>query len=139
MPRARFCRERIGASFGCRGAALAAAMALRPAGSCAVALLLALVGLRHAAAEGSTLPPHIASMQLNTPKPVTEAQMIEFKQDFVDVDFNHDDAMDAQEVRAHFKDGISNLELFQFFIDSDKDHTGSISLQEYVDYAAMLN
>ena len=28
---------------------------------------------------------------------VTEAQMTEFKQDFVDVDFNLDDVMDAQE------------------------------------------
>ena len=45
------------------------------------------------------------------------------------------------EVRAHFtgKGGISNLELYQFFLDSDKDMSGTISLQEYVDYAAMLN
>jgi len=85
------------------------------------------------------LPPHIVSMQLSTPKPVTDAQMIEFKQDFVDVDFNRDNVMDAQEVRAHFKGGIGNVELYQFFLDSDKDHSGSITLQEYVDYATMLN
>merc|ERR1719183_1050680 len=76
---------------------------------------------------------------LSTPKPLTEAQLQEMKQDFIDVDFNKDDIMDAQEVRAHFKGGISNLELNQFFIDSDKDMTGSITLQEYVSYAALLN
>mmetsp|Transcript_104989 Transcript_104989/g.208723 ORF Transcript_104989/g.208723 Transcript_104989/m.208723 type:complete len:118 (+) Transcript_104989:71-424(+) len=87
------------------------------------------------------IPPHIAQMVLSTPKPVSEGQMTEFKQDFVDVDFNYDNVMDAQEVRAHFtgKGGISNLELYQFFLDSDKDMSGTISLQEYVDYAAMLN
>lgn len=76
---------------------------------------------------------------LTTPKPVTSAQMAEFKQDFLDVDFNKDNVMDAQEVRAHFKGGIATVELFQFFIDSDKDMTGSITLQEYIDYAAMLS
>mmetsp|Transcript_962 Transcript_962/g.1285 ORF Transcript_962/g.1285 Transcript_962/m.1285 type:complete len:121 (+) Transcript_962:37-399(+) len=87
-----------------------------------------------------TLPPHIAEMNLTTPKPVSEAQMAEFKQDFVDVDFNKDDEMDAQEVRAHFegKGGIGSLELYHFFLDSDKDQTGTTSLQEYVDYASML-
>eukprot|EP00930_Biecheleria_cincta_P101355 TRINITY_DN92992_c0_g1_i1.p1 TRINITY_DN92992_c0_g1~~TRINITY_DN92992_c0_g1_i1.p1 ORF type:complete len:112 (+),score=27.75 TRINITY_DN92992_c0_g1_i1:153-488(+) len=85
------------------------------------------------------IPPHIQAMQLSTPKPVTEAQLHEFKQDFVDVDFNKDDQMDAQEVRAHFKGGITDVELYQFFLDSDKDMSGDVSLQEYVDYAAMLN
>ena len=78
------------------------------------------------------------------------------------------------EVRAHFKGGISDVELFQFFLDSDtdkwlqwfchglgtrlkfwkgldlkchghhpvlsasQDRSGDVSLQEYVDYAAML-
>ncbi|CAK9004605.1 unnamed protein product [Durusdinium trenchii] len=84
------------------------------------------------------IPTHIQEMELSTPKPVTVAQMQEFKQDFVDVDFNKDDQMDAQEVRAHFKGGISDIELFQFFLDSDSDRSGDVSLQEYVDYAAML-
>merc|ERR1719188_1280487 len=91
--------------------------------------------------QQGTLPPHIAQMNLSTPKPVSEAQMAEFKQDFVDVDFNKDDEMDAQEVRAHFegKGGIANLELYHFFLDSDRDMSGTTSLQEYVDYAALLN
>lgn len=45
------------------------------------------------------IPEHIHAMELSTPKPVTNAQMQEFKQDFVDVDFNKDDQMDAQEER----------------------------------------
>ena len=36
------------------------------------------------------IPAHIQAMELSTPKPVTNAQMQEFKQDFVDVDFNKD-------------------------------------------------
>eukprot|EP00929_Paragymnodinium_shiwhaense_P107869 TRINITY_DN74216_c0_g1_i1.p1 TRINITY_DN74216_c0_g1~~TRINITY_DN74216_c0_g1_i1.p1 ORF type:complete len:113 (-),score=39.41 TRINITY_DN74216_c0_g1_i1:156-494(-) len=91
------------------------------------------------AAANAPLDQKLLDIQLSTPKPVTEAQMLEFKQDFADVDFNKDDVMDAQEVRAHFKGGISDIELYQFFLDSDKDKSGSISLQEYVDYAAMLN
>eukprot|EP00747_Dinoflagellata_sp_TGD_P162247 gnl/TRDRNA2_/TRDRNA2_179639_c0_seq1.p2 gnl/TRDRNA2_/TRDRNA2_179639_c0~~gnl/TRDRNA2_/TRDRNA2_179639_c0_seq1.p2 ORF type:complete len:105 (+),score=32.46 gnl/TRDRNA2_/TRDRNA2_179639_c0_seq1:111-425(+) len=78
------------------------------------------------------------TLPTNTPKPVTRAQQMEFKQDFIDVDFNKDDVMDAQEVRAHFKGGISTVELYQFFTDCDKDNSGAISLQEYVNYAAML-
>lgn len=83
--------------------------------------------------------PAPVAMSLSTPRPVTEAQLAEYKQDFIDVDFNKDDVMDAQEVRAHFKGGISNSELYQFFQDSDKDKSGTITLQEYVNYAAMLN
>merc|ERR1719414_2508841 len=111
--------------------------AVRCLGVAALAVLMA-----PAASEGQgTLPQRIAEMVLSTPKPVSDAQMVEFKQDFVDVDFNEDDVMDAQEVRAHFdgKGGIPNLELYQFFLDSDKDKSGTITLQEYVNYAAMLN
>merc|ERR1712039_967623 len=98
-----------------------------------------LIFLAAANGQAGTLDPKLAAMQLSTPKPVTEAQMMEFKQDFADVDFNKDDVMDAQEVRAHFKGGIANVELYQFFLDSDKDMSGSISLQEYVDYASTLS
>merc|ERR1719159_1280027 len=89
--------------------------------------------------SSTTKDPKEPTLPSNTPKPVTNAQLQEFKQDFLDVDFNKDEVMDAQEVRAHFKGGISAVELYQFFMDSDKDQSGSISLQEYVDYAALLN
>ncbi|CAJ1363146.1 unnamed protein product [Effrenium voratum] len=101
-------------------------------------LVLCAALFRSAANPLIQIPPHIQAMELSTPKPVTAAQMQEFKQDFVDVDFNKDDQMDAQEVRAHFKGGISDVELYQFFLDSDTDRSGDVSLQEYVDYAAML-
>ncbi|CAE8643539.1 unnamed protein product [Polarella glacialis] len=105
----------------------------------AVALVVSCWSSTARAAEVIAIPPHIQDMKLSTPRPVTDAQMHEFKQDFVDVDFNKDDQMDAQEVRAHFKGSISDAELFQFFLDSDKDTSGDVSLQEYVDYAAMLS
>merc|ERR1719512_523352 len=86
--------------------------AVRCLGVVALAVLIA-----PAASEGQgTLPPHIAEMVLSTPKPVTDAQMVEFKQDFVEVDVNG---------------GIANMELYQFFLDSNKDKSGSITMQEY--------
>merc|ERR1711953_938304 len=88
---------------------------LRRLGTASLVLMAAANG------QAGTLDPKLAAMQLSTPKPITEAQMLEFKQDFADVDFNKDDVMDAQEVRAHFKGGIANVELYQFFLDSDKD------------------
>ena len=102
-------------------------------------LRMALTGCASGSGEGQALPPHIALMQLSTPKLVTGARKAEFKQDFVNVDFSKDDNMDAEEVRAHFKGGIVDVELFQFFLDSDKDQSRTVSLQAYVDYAAMLN
>eukprot|EP00927_Polykrikos_kofoidii_P044898 TRINITY_DN38768_c0_g2_i1.p2 TRINITY_DN38768_c0_g2~~TRINITY_DN38768_c0_g2_i1.p2 ORF type:complete len:114 (-),score=26.57 TRINITY_DN38768_c0_g2_i1:219-560(-) len=99
----------------------------------------ALAALTMTSANSPTLSPEMVALQLSTPKPISEAQLLEFKQDFVDVDFNKDNIMDAQEVRAHFKTTISNADLFQFFVDSDKDNSGSIDLQEYVLYAAELS
>merc|ERR1740130_1534071 len=104
-----------------------------------MATLVVLATCEEAITTVAPVDPKEPTLPLNTPKPVTNAQLQEFKQDFLDVDFNKDDVMDAQEVRAHFKGGISTVELYQFFLDSDKDQTGSISLQEYVNYAAMLN
>mmetsp|Transcript_22625 Transcript_22625/g.41674 ORF Transcript_22625/g.41674 Transcript_22625/m.41674 type:complete len:142 (+) Transcript_22625:84-509(+) len=91
-----------------------------------------------AAAEAQRRSTPAPTLPANTPKPVSDAQLQEFIQDFLDVDFDQNDEMDAQEVRAHFRDGISTIELYQFFLDSDKDASGTISLQEYVNYAAML-
>lgn len=73
------------------------------------AVSLALVLLSRARSDPLIqIPPHIQTMELSTPKPVTEAQMQEFKQDFVDVDFNKDDQMDAQEVRPRvWRDGVT--------------------------------
>ncbi|CAJ1377965.1 unnamed protein product [Effrenium voratum] len=69
----------------------------------------------------------------------SEQELLEFKQDFLEFDLNKDNQIDAQEVRAQFKGNLDAKELHQFFIDVDKDLSGTISLQEYVDYAASLN
>ncbi|CAK9063335.1 Hypothetical protein SCF082_LOCUS32813 [Durusdinium trenchii] len=63
----------------------------------------------------------------------------EFKQDFLDFDLNKDNQIDAQEVRAQFKGELDAKELHQFFLDVDKDLSGTISMDEYIDYAASLN
>ena len=65
--------------------------------------------------------------------------MAEFKQDFLDFDLNKDNQIDAQEVRAQFKGELDAKELHQFFLDVDKDLSGTISMDEYIDYAASLN
>lgn len=63
----------------------------------------------------------------------------EFKQDFLEFDLNKDNQIDAQEVRAQFKGELDGKELHQFFVDVDRDLSGTISLEEYIDYAAALN
>mmetsp|Transcript_16204 Transcript_16204/g.37278 ORF Transcript_16204/g.37278 Transcript_16204/m.37278 type:complete len:143 (+) Transcript_16204:110-538(+) len=116
----------------------AAAQEAQPSGNAAQSdFFKATADEQKTAAEVARTTP-APTLPSNTPKPVSEAQLQEFIQDFLDVDFDKNDEMDAQEVRAHFKTGISTMELYQFFLDSDKDASGTISLQEYVDYAAML-
>lgn len=68
-----------------------------------------------------------------------QADDSEFKQDFLEFDLNKDNQIDAQEVRSQFKGELDAKELHQFFIDVDQDLSGTISMQEYIDYAAALN
>merc|ERR1719188_1148501 len=67
-----------------------------------------------------------------------EQELAEYKQDFLDFDLNKDNQIDAQEVRSQFKGDLDPKELHQFFIDVDKDSTGTVTLQEYIDYAITL-
>merc|ERR1740116_629078 len=71
-------------------------------------------------------------------KEPTEAELNEYKQDFIEFDLNEDSQIDPQEVRAQFKGDLDPKELHQFFIDVDKDGSGTVTLKEYVDYAATL-
>eukprot|EP00928_Gymnodinium_smaydae_P078281 TRINITY_DN620_c0_g2_i2.p3 TRINITY_DN620_c0_g2~~TRINITY_DN620_c0_g2_i2.p3 ORF type:complete len:103 (-),score=38.81 TRINITY_DN620_c0_g2_i2:910-1218(-) len=71
-------------------------------------------------------------------KVASDKEMAEFKQDFIDFDLNKDNQIDAQEVRSQFKGDLDAKELHQFFSDVDKDGTGTLSLEEYVDYAITL-
>merc|ERR1719229_1477463 len=71
-------------------------------------------------------------------KQPTDTELAEYKQDFIDFDLNKDDQIDAQEVRSQFKGDLDPRELHQFFIDVDKDNTGTVTLQEYIDYAVTL-
>merc|ERR1719428_644338 len=67
-----------------------------------------------------------------------EQELAEYKQDFLDFDLNKDNQIDAQEVRSQFKGDLDPKELHQFFIDVDKDSTGTVTLAEYIDYAVTL-
>merc|ERR1712048_1524187 len=90
-------------------------------------LFLGCVFIIFGAAEGGT-----------EKKEPSEAEMVEYKQDFVDFDLNQDNQIDAQEVRTQFKGDLDPKELHQFFIDVDKDGSGTVTLQEYIDYAVTL-
>merc|ERR1711918_49761 len=68
----------------------------------------------------------------------SEKELAEYKQDFLDFDLNKDNQIDAQEVRSQFKGDLDPKELHQFFIDVDKDSTGTVTLKEYIDYAITL-
>mmetsp|Transcript_49646 Transcript_49646/g.98173 ORF Transcript_49646/g.98173 Transcript_49646/m.98173 type:complete len:114 (-) Transcript_49646:8-349(-) len=78
-----------------------------------------------------------AALAADEPKP-SEAELAEYKQDFYDFDLNKDDQIDPQEVRMQFKGQLDPRELHQFFMDVDKDHTGTVTLQEYIDYATSV-
>ena len=70
--------------------------------------------------------------------PVEDAKLAEFTQDFIDFDLNKDDFIDAQEIRTQFKGDLDPKELHQFFLDVDKDMSGTVTLPEYIDYAISL-
>mmetsp|Transcript_3749 Transcript_3749/g.7270 ORF Transcript_3749/g.7270 Transcript_3749/m.7270 type:complete len:118 (+) Transcript_3749:3-356(+) len=97
----------------------------RPRATLAVCIALLLTSAAAAPAEEKKQP--------------SEAELSEYKQDFVDFDVNKDNQIDAQEVRSQFKGDLDPRELHQFFIDVDKDQSGTLTLKEYVDYAATLN
>jgi Ca2+-binding EF-hand superfamily protein len=70
--------------------------------------------------------------------PIEDAKLSEFTQDFLDFDLNKDDFIDAQEIRTQFKGDLDPKELHQFFLDVDKDNSGTVTLPEYIDYAISL-
>merc|ERR1712084_144137 len=79
-----------------------------------------------------------ASAGTKPAKTPSESELAEYKQDFIDFDLNKDNQIDAQEVRSQFKGDLDPRELHQFFIDVDKDSSGTVTLKEYIDYAVTL-
>merc|ERR1712061_110019 len=80
----------------------------------------------------------VCAMADKAAKKPSESELAEYKQDFIDFDLNKDNQIDAQEVRSQFKGDLDPKELHQFFIDVDKDSSGTVTLQEYIDYAVTL-
>ncbi|CEM17939.1 unnamed protein product [Vitrella brassicaformis CCMP3155] len=62
-------------------------------------------------------------------------ELEEYKKDFIDFDLNADGHIDAQEIRIAFKNDIHPRELYQFFFDVDQDDSGTVTMEEYIDYA----
>merc|ERR1712194_637445 len=69
----------------------------------------------------------------------TEGGADQFQKDFKDADLNNDQMLDVQEVRLDFKGELSDVDMYQFFVDADKDNTGTVTMKEYIDYATSLS
>lgn len=52
---------------------------------------------------------------------------------------NNDKQLDAQEVRLDFKGELAEQDMHAFFIDADTDMSGTVTMEEYITYAAALN
>uniref|UniRef100_A0A0G4G8P1 EF-hand domain-containing protein n=1 Tax=Chromera velia CCMP2878 TaxID=1169474 RepID=A0A0G4G8P1_9ALVE len=70
---------------------------------------------------------------------LTEKELEEYRKDFVDFDVNTDGHVDAQEIRAALAPNLSPKDLYQFFFDVDKDESGTVTMEEYVNYAVTLS
>eukprot|EP00921_Rhytidocystis_pertsovi_P016857 GHVQ01026535.1.p1 GENE.GHVQ01026535.1~~GHVQ01026535.1.p1 ORF type:complete len:183 (-),score=40.91 GHVQ01026535.1:210-758(-) len=69
-------------------------------------------------------------------KTVQPEEMEDYKRDFLEFDLNKDGLIDAYELRMSFQnDKVDHEELFQFFMDVDSDDTGTVTEEEYLDYA----
>ena len=56
------------------------------------------------------------------------------KRDFNEFDVNKDGQLDPLEIRTRFKGYLNERDLFYFFDSSDKDHSGTVSWHEYLQY-----
>ena len=56
------------------------------------------------------------------------------RRDFDEFDVNKDGQLDPLEIRTRFKGYLNERDLFFFFDASDKDHSGTVSWDEYLGY-----
>eukprot|EP00920_Eleutheroschizon_duboscqi_P034135 GHVT01081854.1.p1 GENE.GHVT01081854.1~~GHVT01081854.1.p1 ORF type:complete len:164 (+),score=41.48 GHVT01081854.1:686-1177(+) len=71
---------------------------------------------------------------------LSEDELSEFRRDFAEFDQNNDALIDAEELRVAFaRENVHPEELYQFFFDVDEDDSGTVTLQEYLDYAITLS
>jgi len=70
---------------------------------------------------------------------LSSEEVEEHRKDFVDFDLNSDGQIDAHEIRSSFKNDIQPKELYKFFDDVDTDKTGTVTLDEYLKYAATMD
>lgn len=63
------------------------------------------------------------------------------KADFDDFDLSKDGLLDAMEIRSRYlsshEDGISDIDLADFFSVADEDLSGTVTFAEYMKYAKM--
>jgi hypothetical protein len=56
------------------------------------------------------------------------------ERDFNEFDVNADNELDAQEIAARFGGYLNAIDMFYFFSNADKDHSGTVSFLEYKGY-----
>ena len=63
-----------------------------------------------------------------------EATKRSTERDFKEFDVNGDGELDAQEITARFGGYLNAIDMFYFFSNADKDHSGTVSFPEYQGY-----
>mmetsp|Transcript_64838 Transcript_64838/g.104764 ORF Transcript_64838/g.104764 Transcript_64838/m.104764 type:complete len:103 (-) Transcript_64838:67-375(-) len=71
-------------------------------------------------------------------KEASADQMATFQKDFIQFDLNKDQQVDAQELRIAVGSDLDQSGLRRLFIDMDRDQSGTVTLEEYTDYAVTL-
>ena len=64
----------------------------------------------------------------------TESLKTSSQRDFKEFDANGDGQLDAQEITARFGGYLNAIDMFYFFTNADRDHSGTVSYPEYEAY-----
>ncbi len=60
------------------------------------------------------------------------------RRDFDEFDINRDGQLDPHEIRSVFVGTLSAADVFTFYETTDKDHSGTVSWPEYLEYVRDL-
>lgn len=71
-------------------------------------------------------------------KEATEQQLEEYRRDFAEFDLNNDGQIDVMELRFQIGNDLDQSHFRRLVEEIDKDESGTVTMQEYVNYALTL-